>query len=715
MTPISCLRGGLCGPALGQRLVLAALLAWAGWAGCSNAQAQPCCPPDGSAPVLPPMHLHPPQPTAGFIDDKLSANDAAFEVFVGQGRILTLKEDLDVTNAPYSTGTIAYTQATRTVTLTGGTWPSWAQYGVLVIGNVLYRVAAKPTSTTLVLTAMSNPGVDVPAGAMFTLIKGKQRPLIAVGDPGVIEFYLVNLRQIRVRGLAIGVTDLSITTADGETYSFEVRVTADLDVLRAKLRCLFPDASIKLSQLREHIVVEGEARDAVQVAKIIETTKLYLRSIQTTVSEQNALQPPPPPEAPGGAPSGAPRTTTTETTTTTDKQPDATKTTVKVTTDAPEAGPQATGNSAHAPGVALDRSAGPQTTGNSITQNFVGNAASSLKVPPIEVINLLHVPGPQQVLLKVRVAELNRTGLRQIGGDFLSIDPSTGAIVGTQIGGAAVSAAATAASRLTGSAATAVSPQTTLFGIFQEGDFAVFLSALRRNSLLKLLAEPNLVALNGQQASFLAGGQFPVPISQPGSSGAAPTVTVEFHDFGVKLAFVPFILDDDTIRLTVDPEVSTIDPSISGTVLVPGGTPVPALSIRKAHTVVELHQGQTLAIAGLMQLSLDGNTSRIPGLGDLPIIGPFFSNTTSSRMEKELIVLVTPYLVEPMNPGQVPPVPGDEVNEPNDLEFYLLNRIQGRTGRDFRDTIEYDDALHVVRCLLKLEKDHVRGPFGFCD
>src|SRR5207244_2866669 len=164
---------------------------------------------------------------------------------------------------------------------------------------------------------------------------------------------------------------------------------------------------------------------------------------------------------------------------------------------------------------------------------------------------------------------------------------------------------------------------------------------------------------------------------------------------------VPFILDDDTIRLTVDPEVSSIDPAL-GTILVPGGSPVPGLNTRKAHTTVELHTGQTLAIAGLLQLTLDGQTSRIPGLGDLPILGPFFSNTTGDRIEKELVVLVTPYLVEPMNPEQVPPTPGDEVKTPKDLEFYLLNRIEGRTHDDWRATTEYDDALHVLRCFMKL-------------
>ncbi len=148
-----------------------------------------------------------------------------------------------------------------------------------------------------------------------------------------------------------------------------------------------------------------------------------------------------------------------------------------------------------------------------------------------------------------------------------------------------------------------------------------------------------------------------MPIPQVGASGVAPTVTVQFKEFGVRLGFTPFILDGDVIRLTVDPEVSSIDNTIA-TTLVAGGSPVPGIATRKAHTTVELKDGQTLMIAGLMQLTLEGQTNRIPGLGDLPIIGPFFGNTSSKRTEKELVVMVTPYLVEPMNCDQVPPYPG---------------------------------------------------------
>ncbi len=336
------------------------------------------------------------------------------------------------------------------------------------------------------------------------------------------------------------------------------------------------------------------------------------------------------------------------------------------------------------------------------------------------VINLIRVVGSQQVLLKVRVAELNRTAMREIGADFLTFDKTSPLAIGTGLGNSSISAAGTFTSTNNvgalgiNASGSSIPGTTTAFGIFNRGDFELFLSALRSNNLLKILAEPNLVALNGQRANFLAGGQFFIPTAQTAIGGVAGGVTATPVNFGVSLDFLAHVLDDRVIRLTVDPEVSQPDFTVA-TTLVAGGSPVPGLNTRRAHTTVELHEGQTLAIAGLMQLTLDGTTKRIPGLGDLPILGPFFSNTTGSRTEKELVVLVTPYLVEPMNPDQVPPSPGDEVKEPNDLEFYLLNRIEGRTGVDVRSTTNYDDATGVVRCLLRLHDQNVRGPKGYCE
>jgi pilus assembly protein CpaC len=539
---------------------------------------------------------------------------------------------------------------------------------------------------------------------------GPSRALIAVGDPTILDFTIVNSRQLRIVGKGVGVTDLAITTARNETYTFEIAVLADLTLIRDKLRATFPDATVKLSQIRDHFVVEGEARDQAQINWIMTTITAYLNSVYieqgrtVTVSQTGqlfgALGGPAP--APGAQPPGLMLPA----------QPGA--------AEAPGA----------APGLALQPGGGGLAP-YAASQELGGVTQLSNRGALPQIINLLRIPTTQQVMLKVRIAELNRTSLRQIGANFLGVNPANGAIVGSSIAGPEgfqgqigqpgnvltgpnIFNQRNGYRTLTGSAnLTPNGAATTVFGIFQSANFQFMLEALRRNGVLKILAEPNLVALNGQLASFLAGGEFPVPVPQVAAAGVAPTITVRFREFGVRLGFVPYILDGDIIRLTVSPEVSNIDFTIAVT-LVAGGSPVPGLNTRKAQTTVEMREGQTLAMAGLLQLTLNGNTNRIPGLGDLPVLGPLFSNTTSERIEKELVVLVTPYLVEPMQPDQVPPTPGDEVKGPNDLEFYFLNRIEGRTGHDHRATTNWDDPLNL-RKHLNLEKKYVQGPVGYSE
>jgi len=535
---------------------------------------------------------------------------------------------------------------------------------------------------------------------------GPTQPLIAVGDPSIIEFAVVSPRQLRITGLRIGVSDLSITTARNETYIFEVRVLADLTLIQGKLRAMFPDASIKLSQLRDHIVVEGEARDQAQITRIIQTINAYLASVVAGQARSVQGRQGVPLGALGGAAPG---------------------TGGPAGGQAPGAGGGQTPPPAPVPaqpGAEAPQDQSPVAAAAAaamLSPELAGPTLVSGAVAPPQIINLLHVVGSQQVLLKVRIAELNRTALRRIGANFLGVDTHTGAIVGSSIAGATAYQGTIGqpgnilfGNQLYGSSSLGPNgANSTVFGIFQHNNFEFSLTALRQNGLLKILAEPNLVALNGQLASFLAGGEFPVPVPQVSASGVAPTITVRFREFGVRLGFVPYILDGDVIRLTVAPEVSNIDTTIAVT-LVAGGSPVPGLNTRKAQTTVELREGQTLAIAGLLQLTLNGETDRIPGLGDLPILGPFFSNTSSQRIEKELVVLVTPYLVEPMSHGQVPPTPGDEVKQPNDLEFFFLNRIEARTGKDFRATTAWDDVYNL-RNHLKLEKKYVNGPVGFSE
>ncbi len=520
---------------------------------------------------------------------------------------------------------------------------------------------------------------------------GRPAPFLAVGDPTVADFYQVGPRQVRLIGKKLGVTDLSITTGSGRTYDFEVQVVADLDVLRAQLRQMYPDASLKLAQIRSKLVVEGQARDAAQVARIIATIDGYMRTVQAIQvygqvgDVRNAVQPadpnaPPPPPAPDGA-------------------------------NAAGGGSQGLPPlpAGYAPSTGL--AATPIQT--SATSSPGAIAANQIATNQFQVINLIRVPTSQQVLLKVRVAELNRTAMRQIGADFLASVPQFGTLFGSQIAGNGLSPGTIGAGATKGGLS--LGSQATLFGTFSGGQFTTVLTALRKNNIVKILAEPNLVALNGFQAAFLAGGEFPVPsfsgvgAGAPGGGGGASST--QFKEFGVQLSFLPVILDNETIRLSVNPQVSSVDFSVA-TTLVPGGSPVPGLNKRSAYTTVELKQGETLAIAGLLQLTLDNSTQKIPGLGDLPYIGAFFSNTTGQRIEKELVVTITPYIVEPMAPGQVPAGPGDEVNEPNDLEFYFLNRIEGRTGIDKRSTTAYDDPLHLIRHSI-VEKKYLIGPSGY--
>jgi pilus assembly protein CpaC len=547
--------------------------------------------------------------------------------------------------------------------------------------------SAKELSAFLDRISGNDAAIEVLSGESRVLTFKEAIRTVAVGDPTVLDFSILTERQIRIVGNHVGVSDLSVLTPDNRVFTFEVRVVADLDPLRLQLRAAFPDASVKITSLRDHVIVEGEARDTGQVTRILETVRAYLISVQAIQARKIRQQT----SGLGGVvPAGV----------------------------APAGPAPRGGEPIPPPGGAMRPGAGPAAP---VGLPIGGQLDIEYTVPAPQIINMLRVPGPQQVLLKVRVAELNRTAMREIGADLIGLDAKNRWLLGTNPGNGNVLATGIKGIDPAGLLISpdplrtffATGTDTTVFGIFEKAGFEFLLNALRRNALIKILAEPNLIAMNGQTANFLAGGEFPIPVPQV-TGGVASSVTVVFKEFGVRLAFTPFIQDDETIRLTVDPEVSTIDRAL-GTTLVTGGQPVPGLDTRKAHTTVELHQGQTLAIAGLLQLTLEGTTTRIPGLGDLPILGPFFSNSTNDRMEKELIILVTPYLAEAMHPEQVPPTPGDEVNEPNDLEFYLLNRIEGRTGRDWRSTTNYEDCLHILRCNMKLQKDHVRGPYGFCE
>lgn len=302
-------------------------------------------------------------------------------------------------------------------------------------------------------------------------------------------------------------------------------------------------------------------------------------------------------------------------------------------------------------------------------------------------VDMTSVAGVQQVQLQVRIAEVSRASLRAMGINAFQTDNDYfGAIrVGSSSGGALMPSIGIGP--LGGTVAgdnipfafpddVIVSPVVTIFAGFPKADLEFFLQALAENQYLRILANPTLVALSGEEASFLAGGEFPIPVVQGGGgAGGGTSVSIEYRQYGVSLAFRPVVLGDGTIRLTTAPEVS--DLSDVGAVTIQGFR-VPALVTRKAQTTLELKSGQTFAMAGLLQNNTQAVNSRIPGIGDLPILGPLFRSIRYQKNETELVVLVTASLVEPMSLAETPPVPGFLHNEPSDWELYIDGQIDGK-------------------------------------
>jgi len=302
-----------------------------------------------------------------------------------------------------------------------------------------------------------------------------------------------------------------------------------------------------------------------------------------------------------------------------------------------------------------------------------------------DFIDMTSVAGVQQVQLRVRVAEVSREATRALGINAIhrGEDYFFGIRPGTESGGSLVptigfvpEAGTSALNKLDFDTTTTSIPSSiTVLGGIPSADLEVFMKALAENQYLRILADPTLVALSGEEASFLAGGEFPIPVVQSSSGGTAGTsITVIYKKFGVRLTFRPTVLGDGTIRLYTAPEVS--DLTTVGSVTIEGFE-IPALTTRKAETTIELKNGQTFAMAGLLQNNINAIKSRVPGLGDLPVIGQLFRSVRYSKEETELVIMVTASLVEPMSLAQAPPLPGFLHNEPNDWEFYIEGKIDG--------------------------------------
>ena len=284
-----------------------------------------------------------------------------------------------------------------------------------------------------------------------------------------------------------------------------------------------------------------------------------------------------------------------------------------------------------------------------------------------DIINAVSVMSPQQVMLEVRFIEISRTAGRELGVQWNRFGGNSIANVGSQQPASNLPTVAdTAAGVISGA-----SPFGFAIGrIVASGVTTdVMINALEQKGIARSLAEPNLVALSGDTASFLAGGEYPIPIA-----GSLGQVTVTYKKYGVGLAFTPTVLSRGLINMKIEPEVSQIDTTHS--VSAANGIAVPALIVRRASTTVELRDGQSFVIGGLLQNNSQNQIDQLPWVGSVPVLGALFSSKSYQRNETDLAIIVTPRLVRPARPGDAVKSPADDTMPPNDPDFFLMGKAE---------------------------------------
>ncbi len=486
----------------------------------------------------------------------------------------------------------------------------------------------------------------------------------------IIQAEIVTPTEVLIVGRWFGTAQLLLFTEDNEVQILEIAVEADVEQLNEVISTELPKADVRAKSVRQAIVLEGRVPDEATKNRVMEIATIFAKE-EGLVKDHITLD---------------------------------TVTTQPLDAAALEAKMQLNMINSAIQRLVVDNKADVNV--KKIMDTFVIEG----RVPDVEtaeriqeiieifgkgggmdqaskVVNHLQVAGVQQVLLQCTVAEVSKSAIRELGiNGWLAGDNVRDMFVVNQVGqinpsniGAAADALVAPAVRggvppkvpfLTDQQGIPLLPTTPLSVGFPRVQMQLFIQALRENGLTRILAEPNLVAINGQTATFHVGGEFAYPIPQEGGVPA-----VEFKEFGVRLLFTPTVLANQRIRLRIMPEVSQPDDSIGTTIQ---GTRVPGKTTRQFETVVEIGNGQTLALAGLLNDQIRGVAQKIPGLGDVPVLGALFSSVRYQRNQTELLVLCTPQLVSPMNPDQVPSAPGEELTSPNDWQLFALGELEGK-------------------------------------
>jgi len=455
---------------------------------------------------------------------------------------------------------------------------------------------------------------------------------ITVGNTDIADVKRIDPTHLYILGKRLGSTNVILCKPSSCYRTIELEVTHDLDGLKSKLHDLFPNEHPEVRSSEGAIVLSGMVSSVQKMDAIMR--------IAGTFAPRGEQQP----SVAGGS---AGQT------------------------------PLLSGDGGG--GGATGKLGGMMGTTENSGQHQAGSSPAAPQGQETGVINLMQVGGPEQVMLAVTVAEINRTLARSLKVDLAAIGGSgniSGGAIGIPSNTTSTSSIDSLATLATAAASTA-SPYALFFRfISQDVTIRTVINAAKTNGLAKVLAEPNLTVISGQDADFMAGGEFPMPVPQ-NNSGNSTTITIQFKPYGVMLKFLPVVLNTGHISLKLNIDVSEL--STANAISITAGSityNIPSLTKRSANTSLELDDGQTLGIAGLLSDSLTESITKFPGLGDIPILGQLFSSQNYLNSETELVIFVTPHLVKPISPDKIR-LPTDKYVDPSDEEFYLMGRTEG--------------------------------------
>jgi pilus assembly protein CpaC len=484
--------------------------------------------------------------------------------------------------------------------------------------------AAASTPMAATATAAATAPATMELAKEITLSAGKSTLMrlpypaarVAVGDAKIADVILLNPSEIYMLGKATGATNLIVWNRANQASVIDITVGLDTAALRAQFTELFPnERDIRITVSGNSVILHGTVADSVKAAQIVAVTSAYL--------QRNARS------GMGGGGGAA--------------SPDV----------AAQAAQAAAGSGA--PSAASGAAAGAafQQAMDPMSGLSQGQGSSAGRV-----VNMLSVAAPQQVMLEVKIAEVSKTLVDQLGAS-VGLNGSRGSWTYTML------------SNLLSGNPSKVDAFNNKSGKF------VTLDAQKNDGLIKVLAEPTVMAISGQEASFLAGGKIFIPVSQS-NTGGTPQNTLEEKEYGVAVKFTPTVLDGGRINLRVSPEVSELNREGIG-VSATGSTAtaiLPSFTTRRATTTVQLFDGQSFAIGGLIKNNVTSSIKAFPGLGEIPILGALFRSSDFQNDRTELVFIVTPHLAQPLPPDHK--LPTDDYVQPSRVDFFLNGKMEGK-------------------------------------